>query len=154
MDEQKNTVNTAESKPEVPYKDPGNKNNIYIIITLVVLVIITTLLAINGGIKESDDAPLNITRVEEGYEYRAIETYEDDVVADDEEGELLTFDNGEPINIPVIKVREKIKLEDIKDDTKPEAVFGEAASYEDEQAAKESATETAQESDTTESVEE
>ena len=154
MDEQKKTVNTEDSKPEVPYKNPGNKTNIYIIITVVVLVIITSLLAINGGIKESDDAPLNVTRVEEGYEYRAIETYEDDVVADDEEGELLTYENGEPINIPVIKVRETIKLEDIKDDTKPEAVFGEAARYEDEQAAKESATDTTQESDTTESVEE
>lgn len=130
-DNNKDIKQGTEPKQEVTYKDESNRKNVWLVLTVLGIILMVVVVAFMGG-QEQGGRPKNVTIIEEGYEYRATETYDEDVVAEDEEGEVLTYENGEPINIPVIKVREVLKIEDVKDDTKPDAVFGEATSYAEE----------------------
>ena len=131
-----NTEDTKDTKQD-DLKVENKKENKEIVkwvvaIVVFAIVLIGLVMNYNNNNKVMHLLPKDVDIVEEGYEYHASVAYEDGIVADDESGEVILTEEGEPINIPVIKVTETIKLEEIKDDTKPEAVFGEAANYEDD----------------------
>lgn len=127
------TKNTKKDDLKVE-KKKENKEIVKWVVAIVVfaLVLLGLVMNFNNNNKVMDLLPKDVDIVEEGYEYHASVAYEDGVVAEDESGEVILTEEGESINIPVIKVTETIKLEEIKDDTKPEAVFGEATNYEDD----------------------
>lgn len=127
------TKNTKQEDLKVEIKKE-NKEIVKWIVAIVVfaLVLFGLVMNFNNNNKVMDMLPKDVDIVEEGYEYHASVAYEDDIVAEDESGEVILTEEGESINIPVLKVTETIKLEEIKDDTKPEAVFGEATNYEDD----------------------
>lgn len=127
------TKNTKKDDLKVENKKE-NKEIVKWVVAIVVfaLVLLGLVMNFNNNNKVMDLLPKDVDIVEEGYEYHASVAYEDGIVAEDESGEVILTEEGESINIPVIKVTETIKLEEIKDDTKPEAVFGGATNYEDD----------------------
>ena len=140
-------------KREEELKNDDVKTNKDIKKSLVVVAVSSVALLVVGvgillGGQNQTDAPTReVHIVEEGYEYQVSETIDESMVAEDESGEVLLTEDGEPLNIPVIKVKETIKLEEITDTTKPEAIFGEANKHAEEQEALEEAPESAAESE-------